>query len=194
MPEQLMMIRIGLDDLPELPVPAGFRLRTFQPGDETGWEQIIAEAFTDGQARSFRIMRDDPAFAPQRVHFVEHIEDGSLVATAAGYSRAQFPDDWGYLHYVGTRPSFGGRGLGKSVSLAALRQLRDEGKKIVVLHTDDFRHPALRIYTSLGFVPYPSASDPTQAERWLALVKAGLIPPVRLYRGCGSRNDTTPKP
>src|SRR6266508_3980861 len=31
---QLRMLRPTLDDLPPLAVPAGYRLRTFQPGDE----------------------------------------------------------------------------------------------------------------------------------------------------------------
>jgi len=182
MPSQLMMLRLGLDDLPEPVLPAGFRLRTFRSGDERGWEGIVNEAFANEPRRSFRIMSEDPAFAPHRIHFVERTADGMLVATASGYFRPQYPRNWGYLHWVATRPAFTGRGLARAVCLAALGQMRQEGCNIAVLHTDDFRHAAIHLYIKLGFLPYPVPDDPTQGQRWLDLVKEGVIPPARLVQ------------
>jgi len=37
---RLLMIRRDLEDIPEFPVPAGFALRWYQPGDEAFWLTI----------------------------------------------------------------------------------------------------------------------------------------------------------
>jgi hypothetical protein len=38
---QLRMWRPHLEDLPALAVPAGYRLRTYRPGDEVAWGEIM---------------------------------------------------------------------------------------------------------------------------------------------------------
>ena len=54
---------------------------------------------------------------------------------------------------VGAGSAFKGNGLGYQVSLAALHRMADEKKQRVILHTDDFRLPAIVIYLRLGFKP-----------------------------------------
>ncbi len=57
-----------------------------------------------------------------------------------------------------------GRRLGRCVSLAALRHMRQRGCQRAVLDTDDDRLPAIRTYLALGFVPHMVEDD--HPARW----------------------------
>ena len=146
---QLFMRRKNLNDLPELLLSDGFTLRHFADGDEDAWEHIIKTTlfpmkFNEGISNvSF--------FSPERVWFICH--DGTPVSTATAWLYDKNPETTGYVHMVGTLPEWKGRGLGRLISLAVLHQMKREGKQDAVLHTDDFRLPAIHIYFSLGFEP-----------------------------------------
>ncbi|MBI3944816.1 MAG: GNAT family N-acetyltransferase [Armatimonadetes bacterium] len=163
---QLAMRRASLEDLPEVALPPGYRIRSFRPGDEAHWATIISESF-GGPAgpQRFDMMKDDAAFRPERVLFVE-CEEGP-VGTASAWSRVKQGKDAGYLHMVGVRPAHAGKRLGYWVSLAALRQLAREGKRSALLHTDDFRLAAIKTYLRLGFEPLLVSEE--QPGRWRAV-------------------------
>ena len=65
---------------------------------------------------------------------------------------------------VGILPEAGGKGLGLTVSLAALHEMNREGRTNAILRTDDFRVPAVITYLKLCFVPM--LIDENQRERW----------------------------
>ena len=157
---QLFMRRKQLHDLPEIQLPDEFTLRHFADGDEACWERIIETTlfpmkFDEGiKSASF--------YKPERVWFICH--GGSPIATATAWLYDKSPDSTGYVHMVGAMPEWKGRGLGYQVSLAALHEMKREGKKDAVLHTDDFRLAALKIYLSLGFEP--EMNHESHESRW----------------------------
>lgn len=166
---QLLMIQDDLGALPALQLPEGCGIRSFRPGDEAAWERIIAASF--GGEHSFeRGMAADEAYKPERVWFVTDVA-GQPIATASAWYRPQWSEDTGYLHMVGLIPEHAGKKLGYAVSLAALLQMVREGRTRAVLHTDDFRIPAVKTYLGLGFVP--SLTDGSHLGRWQTL--AGIL-------------------
>ncbi|MBM7563440.1 GNAT family N-acetyltransferase [Paenibacillus sacheonensis] len=162
---QLLMVKEGLDALPAMSLPEGYRVRSFRSGDEEAWERIIRESF--GDPHSFaKHMTEDEAYKPERVWFV--CDDGDMpVATASAWFKPEWTADTGYLHMVGILPEHAGRRLGYWVSLAALLQMEREDRTRCVLHTDNFRLPAVKTYLKLGYSP--EIVDEGHAERWRGL-------------------------
>ena len=166
---QLCMRRPTLDDLPEIELPAGYRLRTSRKGDAPHWARIIRESFGSPDVDASRFARDmqsHPAYLTDRIFFV-CAPNGMPCATASAYRRDGFGSDAGYLHMVGVRPCHAGRKLGFAASLAALHRFRSEELSSVVLETDDFRLAAVKTYFRLKFSPFiRHASHPA---RWDAV-------------------------
>ena len=163
---QLRMMREGFDALPEVTLPEGYTLRSFQPGDESAWCRIIGAAFEgEWTLEQFKeAMLQRPDYLPERILFVCDAE-GQAVATAAAYGSAHE----GYVHYVGIVPEHGGLGLGYQASLATLHQFRARGCATAVLDTDDFRSSAIRVYWRLGFRPV--FSHASHRDRWRGLME-----------------------
>jgi len=147
---QLQMRRDNFDNLPLVSLPEGYTLRHYQAGDDIPWEDLTES--TLGFRLNFeKDIKANPFFTPERVFFI--CKDEKMVATAIAWCAEKDSDTVGYVHMVGSDPVHKGKGLGYQVSLATLHKMKEEGKKSVLLHTDDFRLPALAIYLKLGFKP-----------------------------------------
>jgi len=85
------------------------------------------------------------------------------IATAIAWRWDKDPET-GYVHMVGADPRYKGNGLGYQVSLATLHQMAAENRQSVILHTDDFRLPAIAIYLRLGFEP--EITHESHEARW----------------------------
>jgi mycothiol synthase len=164
-PTQLIMVKDDLSMLPCIALPDGFYTRSYHPGDEAAWEQIIAESFQK-QIDFYQRMRSDIEFMPERIQFI-CTRENLPVATSSAWYKSRWNQHTGYMHMVGVLPKFSGRGLGYSVSLAALERMVVEGRTKAVLQTDDFRIPAIVTYLKLGFCPLFHAED--HVSRWSAI-------------------------
>ncbi|MXY50258.1 MAG: GNAT family N-acetyltransferase [Gemmatimonadetes bacterium] len=162
MPEQqLRMMRPDLEDLPEISVPDGYALRTYRPGDEAAWCEIMNTGIgTDWTAEKCRkeLTDTEPFMADGCFFAMRTGEAGEAVATACAYdvqpegiSAAQVHA--AQVHMVCAKPAHRGRGLGRLVTLAVLHYMRERGYAAAFLGTDDFRVPAVRTYLGLGFIP-----------------------------------------
>ena len=70
-------------------------------------------------------------------------------------------------------PEHRGHGLGRVVTLAVLRYMRQHGFRSARLRTDDWRLSAIRAYLSLGLEPlYPPDAVPgdDHRARWAAVI------------------------
>ena len=166
-PPQLMMERNRLDDLPALLLPEGFRIVSMTAGREKDWERIVAATFQWNTAFQQEIA-SNPVYTPDRVLFVLHGDQA--VGTATAWHKPLCPPGTGYLHMVGVLPEYSGRSLGYAISLAALEVMRAHGDSRAILHTDDFRLPAIRAYLKLGFEPVIDSE--AMRERWKAVFAA----------------------
>jgi len=161
---QLVMRRPSLDGLPPLSLAEGYELRHFTDNDEEGWNRLMDVVFERPQGTTdfSASMRASQLFQHDRVFVI--VADGEVIATASGWHHPKFGARSGYLHWVAAHPDHRGKKLGRSVSVAAMHRMVQDGRNFVALETDDFRLPAVKIYLDLGF--HPLLIHESQREHW----------------------------
>ncbi|MFE1394975.1 mycothiol synthase [Nocardiopsis alba] len=154
---------------PELPEPElrpevadRVRIRPFVVGqDEHAWLTANSRAFADHPEQGSLTLDDllqrevEDWFDP-RGFFVAATESGTIAAyhwTKTHADGAGLSDDEtvGEVYVVGVDPDWQGTGLGRALTLAGLRHLRDSGLPWVHLYVDGDNRAAVRLYESLGF-------------------------------------------
>jgi mycothiol synthase len=160
---QLVMEKSGLDHLPNVPLPEGYAIRSYHPGDEAALARVFADA-TLGVDTTLAVKKDfigHPAFRPERVFIVEW--KGGVVGTASMWTSDDDPDA-AYLHMVAVLRAHQGKRLGFALCAAAVRQACREGFSRQRLLTDDWREAAIRLYLDMGYYPlYTARAHP---RRW----------------------------
>jgi mycothiol synthase len=154
-------------------LPPGVSLRTFVPGqDEGNWLALNARAFA-GHPEQGKWTGADLAHREAAPWFDP---DGFILAERDGHlagfhwtkihKPAADQDDAGdggtggpvgEVYVVGVDPAEQGTGLGRALTLAGLRYLRDRGMPAVMLYADGENAAAIGLYGSLGFAH--SATD-----------------------------------
>ncbi|WP_330228254.1 mycothiol synthase [Nocardia sp. NBC_00508] len=150
---------LATPELPELAVPDDLVLRTYAgPADDPELLRVNKAAFAwhpeqgGWTERDIAVRRTEPWFDPQ----------GLFLACAADDPERLLGFHWTKVHYeqnpplgevyvVGIDPAAQGRGLGRLLTLAGLRHLRDRGLAEVLLYTEADNVAAVRTYTRLGF-------------------------------------------
>jgi len=147
------MERASLDGLPEVTVPAGYRIRSYRPGDGAAWCRVVNEAIGgDYSEQLFQAeMAKAFAFEPADLLFAEG--GAEAVGTAWAVRAQNAPEKVGYVHLVAVASKHRGCGLGRALVLSVLHRFREMGLHSAMLRTDDFRLAAIRVYLSLGFCP-----------------------------------------
>jgi len=161
--KQLSMViaAAAVRQLPDVPLPPGYTLRTYRPGDEGNWLTLLHQAGFDSWTleRFVPYMRE--AERVQGSHCIQY-DDQLVAATFASHRRPAPPE--GRLDYVIAHPDHSGKKLGKTVCTAVLRYLVGRGYQHIFLLTDDSRLPALKVYLDLGFRPVINRRD--MLARW----------------------------
>jgi mycothiol synthase len=150
----LWQMRRSLDEPLDRPLlPAGRTLRAFVPGqDEDEWLGLNGRAFAKhpeqgGWSRHDLELRErEPWFDPAGFFIVER--DGRM--TGFHWTKVHNPN-LGEVYVVGVDPAEQGSGLGRALTLAGLRHLRDLGIAQAMLYVDEDNVPAIRMYEAIGF-------------------------------------------
>ena len=160
-----------LDEVPDLPLPPGYRFVYYAPGDEASWTaiEISAKEIDDAEAgkavwqRYFGGHEDEMA---GRMFFVENAR-GEKVATATAYYDVFSGDDGvnGWVHWVAVRRDEQGHGLSKPLVARVLRQLKEIGYARAVLSTQTTSWLACKVYLDMGFRPIPENAE-TNRTGW----------------------------
>lgn len=116
--------------------------------DEKEWERIISKVF-DFECNIEKNLKNEPIFNKDRVFIIK--DKNKIIATASAWYREEFGEDYGYLHMVAVDPDYRGKGLSSIVVNKAMEYMKNEGRKKVILKTDDYRIEAIGLYKSLGF-------------------------------------------
>jgi len=168
------MVR-SLEGLPEPPpLPPGLRLRALTPEDATRYAELLQANAELGNWDLARVQKMTENDVPFSEIFVIEDEAGRFLSTACvGPAHADYPFGTVALGWVASHPEARGRGLGSAVCVAAMRRARERGASGMMLLTDDWRLPALRLYLKLGFSPDRRA-NPSFRERWEELLAGSL--------------------
>lgn len=152
---ELLRMRLRVEsDLPEAKLPEGITIRPFVPGkDEAAVVYVNHRAFDwhpeqgSMSIEDVRAKEDEDWFDPEGF-LLAFDADGKL----AGFhwTKVHTPD-LGEVYVVGVDPDRQGGGLGKALTLAGLRHLREQGVKEVMLYVESDNTAAVRVYTKLGF-------------------------------------------
>jgi mycothiol synthase len=150
----LWQMRRSLSEPLDAPaLPAGRALRRFVPGqDEDEWLTLNGRAFAKhpeqgGWTRHDLDLRErEPWFDPAGFLIAER--DGHM--TGFHWTKMHNPT-LGEVYVVGVDPDEQGSGLGRALTLAGLRHLRDRGAAQAMLYVDEDNVPAIRMYEGLGF-------------------------------------------
>jgi mycothiol synthase len=165
----LWQMRRSLAEPLDQPVlSAGLTLRTFVPGqDEDKWLGLNGRAFAKhpeqgGWTRhDLELREQEPWFDPAGFFIAER--DGRMTGfhwtkvhdSGTGRARGGRPprnqQSLGEVYVVGVDPAEQGSGLGRALTLAGLRHLRDLGVTQAMLYVDEDNVPAIRMYEALGF-------------------------------------------
>ena len=174
----LAMRRDTLERLPEIPLPQGYTLRFYQPGDEHHLARIerSAEEFqtdADALAGFEKYYGAHRQALPERMLFLLDA-DGLPVGTATAWTDRPAPleGEEGRLHWVGIAREHQGKGLSKPLVAAALHRLQALGHQDAYLTTQTPSWVAIRVYLQLGFHPAYGHHEKEQ-EGW-AIVREKL--------------------
>jgi mycothiol synthase len=153
-------------ELPEIALPAGITLRPFEPGhDEESWLRVNSRAFASHpeqgrwQLADLKMRMAEPWFDPKGFLLAER--DGELLGFhwTKVHGAVRHPDNpaehhhdpIGEVYVLGIDPSAHGGGLGKALTMAGLRYLRNRGLDQVMLYVEESNTAARSLYTGLGF-------------------------------------------
>lgn len=142
-------------------LPIGYKIRTFEPGDEVGWAEIetaVLEFESVEQALTCHhgyIPRFDDLIIRQ--WFVEDPHK-KLIATATAWCDVTPKGKVPVVHALGCRPEFQGNGFGRAVAIKMLESFYELDTNLDVwLDTQTWSYKAVELYLSLGFVPMKHA-------------------------------------
>jgi len=142
--------------IPAPVVPDGVTLRTFRTGaDEAPWLRLNARAFAKHPeqgawtARDLELREREPWFDPAGLFIAER--GGTMI----GFHWTKVhPDGVGEVYVLGVDPDEHGGGLGRALTSAGLRHLRDLGLNDVMLYVDGDNTAALTMYQHFGFATW----------------------------------------
>ncbi|MET8876144.1 mycothiol synthase [Nocardia sp. NPDC004604] len=152
---------LATPELPELAVPDGIALRTYEgPADDAELLRVNSAAFAwhpeqgGWTERDIEVRRAESWFDPK----------GLLIAVDPADPDRVLGFHWTKVHYeqsppigevyvVGIDPVAQGRGLGRLLTLAGLHYLRERDLAEVLLYTEADNAAAVHTYTRLGFAP-----------------------------------------
>ncbi|TDC37435.1 mycothiol synthase [Micromonospora sp. KC213] len=147
-------------DLPEVRLPDGVALRAFRPGeDDDAWLALNAAAFAGHPEQGrwteadLRVRQAEPWFDPAGFLLAVAESTGRLLGfhwtkVHEGPGSARM----GEVYVLGVDPSAHGGGLGRALTAAGLRHLRDErGLDRVMLYVDESNTGAVALYERAGF-------------------------------------------
>jgi GNAT superfamily N-acetyltransferase len=163
---EIYMVRPHLRDIPQVDLPAGYRIRTLRPDEGELWTNIWREAdpwASVGPETFLKEFGDDLPALQERGFIVEDAHGVAVATITAWYNRDYHGEVVGQIHWVATRQSHWGRGIGKAMLSHALRQMARWHDK-AFLGTQTKRIPAIKLYLDFGFVP--DLDHPGAREAW----------------------------
>jgi ribosomal protein S18 acetylase RimI-like enzyme len=177
----IVMVRTDLDGIADMSIPEGYRLRRFEPGDESAWARVETAAgeFTDPDKALGRFAGEFGAHLSEmreRCLFLSNSE-GEVVGTTTAWHNPEFQGrDYGRIHWVAVVPACQGKGLGRLLVTKALILMRRWHER-AYLTTQTTSWVAVHLYLTLGFQPF--LTSPSEEAGWELLREKAPHPLLR---------------
>ena len=177
--KQLRMVidAASVGNLPDVPLPDGYVMRPYQPGDARSWAETLQacgfEQWNDAEVRAY--LEDVERLEGSRVvEYKSRVVAGTFASRNTDDASDTIapkdigsPQEEGVLDFVVTHPDHRGKGLAKATCTGVAKFFVRLGCQSVSLWTDDWRLPAIHVYLSLGFKPVMTPTD--MPRRWDAV-------------------------
>lgn len=162
---ELMLERKTLSDIPEFPLPEGYRFAFYKSGDRDAWIDIEKSAkefksYEAGLKSWNEYFGGKDGELVRRMVFIE-TESGEKVATATAFYDIHDRDKSGagWLHWVSVRREFQGKGLSKPLISRTLEVMRSLGYSHAKIPTQTTSWVACKVYLDFGFMPIPQNAE-----------------------------------
>ncbi len=160
-----LVLERNLEDVSEVPLPAGYHYRNYTPGDKAAWITLekSAKEFSsteEGEAAWDRYYAGRENELESRMFFAAE-DGGRKLATATAFYDIRTGDDGknGMLHWVAVRRDAQGRGLSKPIITHVLQYMKQLGYTRCVVPTQTTTWLACKVYLDLGFLPVPRNAE-----------------------------------
>jgi ribosomal protein S18 acetylase RimI-like enzyme len=152
-PASLQMLLTDLRALPAIKIPPGYYSAALSPGYEMDYVMVMRQSLVaDADMAWFHAtFSGEPDYNPDNLLLI--YDRTAPAAAAAAWQTRLGSQKTGLVYMVGVAQEYQGRGLGRIITLLALRRLEERGFHEVMAVTEDFRIPALSLCLSLGFKP-----------------------------------------
>jgi len=166
--EQLMMSRDN-GKTGNIEFPNGYYMRSYAGNktDGTDWCKCCIDGSLgveeiSGSVFENKMLKDTTVDAANIFFLVS--PNGDIAGTVTyKYTNSE---DTGCIHMVAIEKNYRGKKLGVPLILYAVQKMIGDGKKKIILTTDDWRIPAIRTYLRAGFVPVIKSGDADMEKRW----------------------------
>jgi len=134
------------------PLPEGFSIRAYRPGDEKSWarmETAIGDFETESEAESYFASHylQNPA-RREDILFAVNAE-GAAVGSCIAWTDPKETETVSSLHWLVVDEAYQGQGLGRALACAVTDCFA--GRFPVYIHTQPWSWKAILLYLSLGF-------------------------------------------
>ena len=170
--EQLLMSRGDTKiKAEEIQFPDGYYMRPYNKAgkstDGVGWCKCCIGGSLGIEELSENVFEEkmlkDKTVNPGNIFFL--ISPAGDIAGTVTYQYAD-DEDTGYIHMVAIEKNHQGKRLAVPLMLYAVQKIIGDGKKKILLNTDDWRIPAIKTYLHTGFVPVIKDGDTDMENRW----------------------------
>lgn len=149
-------------NLPDVNLAPGYSLRTYQPGDDDAFYQLMAQVGWMGwNQETLTPWRE--RLLPAGWVVIVHQASGALSASAMALRSDAF-EGGGELGWLAASPLHYGRGLGMAAAVEATRIMLAAKLSPVHLYTEHWRLAAIKIYLKAGYQPFQNSQK--MDDRW----------------------------
>jgi ribosomal protein S18 acetylase RimI-like enzyme len=151
---ELFMVLPSLGDLRGCPIPEGFGLRPFLPGDGTTWLEIQESTGVYSPIPQDLFEREfgsDHGALVERQLFVTDGEGSAVGTGTAWFPEPKRRQSLGRIHWIAVCPEHQRKRIGSGLVTVLCGRLLELGYEGAYLTTGSVNHPAIELYRSLGF-------------------------------------------
>ena len=177
------MIREHMENIPQFPIPEGFAIRNYRPGEGHIWTRIqrAAEPYINIDDGLFMRQFKRDLLAMEDRSFFLTTDAGEEIGTITAWWQPDMDGkNWGQIHWVAIHPDYQGRGLSKPMMSVAMTRLK-QSHECCFLDTSTGRIPAIKIYLDFGFTPHLSRQNNSR-EAWTEVASVLEHP---ILKNCG---------